>query len=103
MKKKLAVNGKVVKKNGQCVWIRPKYTKKFTRELPAGKKIIRMGGAQIIDRFWSHLRGFMEFRQVKVGSAQTSVRTRSAQWDYWRRDQDLWVETGKRLKRLAKK
>ncbi|CAE8585700.1 unnamed protein product [Polarella glacialis] len=103
MKKKLAVNGKVVKKNGQCVWIRPKYTKKFTHELPAGKKIIRMGGAQIIDRFWSHLRGFMKFRQVKVGSAQTSVRTRSAQWDYWRRDQDLWVETGKRLKRLAKK
>ncbi|CAE8603513.1 unnamed protein product, partial [Polarella glacialis] len=103
MNKKLVMNVKVVKKNGRCVWIKPKYTKKFTRLLPSGKKIIRMGGAQIIDRFWSHLRGSMKSRQVKVGSAQTSVRIRSAQWDYWHRDEDLWVETGKMLKRLVKK
>ncbi|CAE8680848.1 unnamed protein product [Polarella glacialis] len=103
MKKKLVVNGKVVKKNGLCVWIKPKYTKKFIHTLPSGKKITRMGGTQIIDRFWSHLRGFMKSRQVKVGSAKTSVRTRSAQWDYWRRGEDLWLETGKMLKRLAKK
>ena len=36
-----------------------------------------------------------------VGSKALRVRVRSAQWAYWHRGQDLWLETGRMLQRLA--
>ena len=37
----------------------------------------------------------------RVGSKALRVRVRSAQWAYWHRGQDLWLETGRMLQRLA--
>ena len=35
-----------------------------------------------------------------MGSDAFERRVRSAQWLYWHRHGDLWVETGKMLKRV---
>ena len=54
-----------------------------------------------IDRFWRHLRAYSVGRSAPVGSRALRVRVRSAQWAYWHRGQDLWLETGRMLQRLA--
>ena len=58
------------------------------------------GGAQIVDRFWQRLRGFLKARSSPVASAPLVRRIRSAQWAYWHTDEDLWLETGKMFGRL---
>ena len=99
-KKRLMKNGRPVKVHGKTVWKKPCYAMKFTHALPNGRKIVRKGGTQIIDRFWSHLRTFMRNRSTSVGSAAIKARIRSAQWDYWHRDADAWLATGEMLDRL---
>ena len=65
-------------------------------------QIIRCkGGMHIMNRFWHHLRGYLKCRSHAVGSISMNTRIRSAQWAYWHRDEDLWLETGNMLKRLG--
>ena len=48
-------------------------------------------GTQIIDRCWS----FLKLNQnSKVGSHMLKCKVRSAQYEYWLKNQDLWVATG---------
>ena len=82
-KKQLVNNGKVVKKKGKVVWVRPQYTKVFSHTLPNGRKLKCKGDTQIIDRFWRFLRAFFIGRNSRVGSAALNARVRSAQWAYW--------------------
>lgn len=101
-KTQLKRNGVVVKCNGKPVWLKPKYTKTFTHKTFQRKTVKCKGGTQIIDRFWQHLRRFLKCRSHDVGSLAMNTRIRSAQWAYWHRDEDLWLETGAMLKRLSK-
>jgi hypothetical protein len=82
---------------GKAVWIRPKYVQLFQHKLPCGKVIRAKGGTQIIDRVWSFLRDHIGKRTCKVQSTPMRNRIRSAQWCYWHRGEDLWLETGKML------
>ena len=96
-------DGKHAKRNGKCLWIQPYYTKYFEHKVPGKNKKLRcQGGTQIIDRFWSKARGFLKARTGKVGSAALRERIRSAQWDHWHKDEDLWAKTGEMLSDLAK-
>ena len=92
-KKRCLVGGKVV-------WIKPCFTKVVTHTLPDGKTLRVKAGTQIVDRFWRHLRSFLEGNSLKVNSAVIRARVRSAQWVYWYRNEDLWAHTGKLLKGL---
>eukprot|EP00959_Pyramimonas_sp_CCMP1952_P341128 7146160-Pyramimonas_sp.AAC.1 len=71
-------NGKPVKKNGRQVWVKPTYAKTFQHKLPGGKVLKCKGGAQIIDRLWQHLRGFIKTRKCAVGTMSLNCRVRSA-------------------------
>jgi len=99
--RKLVRNGKPVKKNGRFVWIKPQYTKTFTHTAASSKQIKCKGGTQVIDCFWRHLHGYLKHRSFAVRSLQFATRVRSAQWAYWHRHDDLWLETGKMLRRLS--
>ena len=99
-KKKLMKNGRPVKKNGKCVWLLPKYTRKFVHTVPnTNRKITCMGGTQIIDRFWRHLRSFLRNRAFAVGSNSLAIRVKSAQWTYWHRNESMWKATGHLLRK----
>ena len=99
-KKRLMKNGKVVKKCGKAVWIKPSYTKTFTHKAQSGKAVMCKGGTQVIDRLWQHLRSYLKHRAYAVHSRSMAIRIRSAQWAYWHRNDDLWMETGNILRRL---
>lgn len=62
-KKKILVNGKQR-------WVRPHYTKSYTHTLPNGKKIRVKAGAQVIDRFWGHVRAYLKHSPRRVGSCK---------------------------------
>ena len=100
-KKQLKRNGRVVKRNGKPVWLKPTYSKTFTHKTCQGRTVRCKGGTQIIDRFWQHLRRYMKHRAHAVGSLAMNTRIRSAQWAYWHRDEDQWLQTGAMLKRLS--
>lgn len=94
MKKKMKVNG-------VWVWIKPAFTKVVEHILPDTKKKLRAkAGTQVIDRLWRHVRSFLEGRTALVGSKTLRQRIRSAQWAYWYRGQDLWLQTGVTLQSM---
>ena len=99
-RKKLRIKGKIVKRNGNIVWIKPHYTKVFTHTLPNGKTIKVQGGTQIIDRFWRKLRASLKGNSSRVGSLALRRRIRSAQWDHWQQKKDKWAMTGEMLRAL---
>ena len=94
---------KKVKVKGKWVWKQPVYAKVVIHKLPGGQKLKVKAGSQIIDRSWrfirEHLRGFSQ----KPGSNRFAAAVRSAQWLYWNRKKDLWVETATMLKELGYK
>ena len=99
---RLKKDGQFVKTpQGKNIWLRPRFAKEFAHKLASGRIVKVMGGTQIIDRFWRHLRAYSVGRSAPVGSKALRVRVRSAQWAYWHRGQDLWLETGRMLQRLA--
>jgi hypothetical protein len=100
-KKKLVRNGRVVKRNGKPIWLKPHYTKMFTHTTSQGKRVKCKGGTQIIDRFWQHVHKHIKNRPHAVRSIGMTTRIRSAQWAYWHRDEDMWLETGEMLGRLS--
>ena len=91
---------KRVKINGKWVWRNPVYSKKFVHKLPNGSKITVKAGTQIIDRAWRFIRAKLTGFSKKPGSNSFAAAVRSAQWLYWNRDKDLWVETASMLKEL---
>ena len=56
-------------------------------------------GTQIIDRSWRYLKDRLRINQnVTVGSRLLRIQLRSAQYEYWLRGHDLWIETGSLVK-----
>ena len=92
-KKRKVVNGKVV-------WFKPKYAILVEHKLPDGKVVHAKGGTQVIDRFWQELRKHLGQRSQRVNSKTVTNRVRSAQWHYWNRGKDLWLEAGRMLTSL---
>ena len=85
---------KLIIKNGVRTWLKPKFTQVVRHMTPDGAKMYVKSGTQIIDRFWSHLRGFMQHRSAKPGTWELRRRVRMAQWTYWHRSRGLWSHAG---------
>ncbi|CAK0876284.1 unnamed protein product [Prorocentrum cordatum] len=85
---------------GKTVWVKPKYSEIKKHILPGRQHLSAKTGAQIIDRFWSHLRAHLGKRARKVNNVSMCRRIRSAQWTHWEKGQDLWVRAGEMLRAL---
>ena len=60
-----------------------------------GKKLRVKAGTQVIDRCWRFLKDRLTlYQNAKVGSLILSKKLRSAQYQYWYKNSDLWVATG---------
>jgi len=80
--------------DGRYSWTKPNYVKVSTHKLPGGQKLRTKAGTQIIDRVWRFVRDHLEGAAMVPGSATAAANVRSAQWLYWNRGKDLWLETG---------
>ncbi|OLP77357.1 hypothetical protein AK812_SmicGene42586 [Symbiodinium microadriaticum] len=87
---------KRVKRNGKFIWQHPKYVKVVTHKIPkSNKKIVVKSGTQIIDRCWRFLKDRVKVNQhTNAGSRQLCAKLRSAQYEYWYRNEDLWLKFG---------
>ena len=74
----------------------PSYVRIVTHKVPGVKKPIKCkAGTQIIDRAWKFLKDRLPLNQnCKVGSAALRAKLRSAQYEYWHKNDDLWLATG---------
>ena len=72
---------KRVKVNGKFVWKPPSY----------------VNGAQIMDRAWRFMKDRITLNQHCAAGSRLIMRMkiRNAQYLYWMRNSDLWVDTGK--------
>ena len=63
---------------------------------PRGKAIYPLQGRHPGDwQYWKFLKDRVQINQnCRVGSAALRAKLRSAQYEYWHRNQDLWVATG---------
>ena len=89
---------KRVKVQGKWRWQPPHYIRLVKHKLPGskGKTLTVKSGTQIIDRVWRYLKERVRVNQhTKAGSALLRAKLRSAQYDYWNRNMDMWVATGK--------
>ena len=78
--------------------MRAKYVQFFSHQMD-GNVVYTKGGTQIIDRCWRHIREHVGTRSSSSSGIRLfEARVRSAQWMYWKRGQDLWMETGQMLK-----
>ncbi|CAJ1382957.1 unnamed protein product, partial [Effrenium voratum] len=67
-----------------------------------GKKRVKVkgqwkwkSGTQVVDRAWKFLKDRLTINQnAKVGSSLLRAKLRSAQYQYWYRNQDMWVASG---------
>ena len=89
---------KVVMRKGKRVMLQPTYTRLSTHKLPNGKLLHTKAGSQIIDRAWRFIREHVKGNTMTPNLASTAAAVRSAQWFYWNRGKDLWIENAKMLK-----
>lgn len=87
---------KKVKVNGKWKWQAPNYVRLVSHKVPGQKARVRCkAGTQAIDRAWRFLKDRLHINQSsRVGSAALKVKLRSAQYEYWFRNHDMWVATG---------
>ena len=87
---------KRVKVKGKWMWKLPTYVRVTTHKDPkTGRKFKTKGGTQIIDRAWRFLKDRIHLNQhCRVGTPLLRAKIRSAQYEYWRRNADLWLQTG---------
>ena len=89
---------KRVKVRGKFVWKSPNFVKLVTHKLPCGKKLRVKAGTQIIDRTWRFIKDRLRLNQfTKVGGSLLRAQIRSAQYEQWHRNRDLWACTGEPL------
>ena len=84
---------KRVKKNGKWKWTPPCYVKIAKHKDPKTGKILKVkAGTQVIDRAWRFLKDRINPSQhATVGTKDLRSMIRSAQYEYWLRNQDLWL------------
>ena len=88
---------KRVKVKGKYVWPTPILVKLTTHKLPWKKNRVK-AGTQIIDRAWKFIKERLRLNQfTKVGSSLLCAHIRSAQYEYWHRNRDLWACAGQLL------
>eukprot|EP00438_Fugacium_kawagutii_P018574 Skav220205 [mRNA] locus=scaffold2858:132927:134168:+ [translate_table: standard] len=90
---------KRVKKHGKWRWTKPNFVKMKTHKLPGGKSTKVKCGTQLIDRCWK----FIKERLAKNSNSRAGTQTlhrkiRAAQYEYWRRGEDMWACTGELLR-----
>ena len=87
---------KRVKVNGKWRWKRPTFVRLVTHAIPGTKKKITVkAGTQVIDRAWRFLKERININQgCRVGSSLLRAKLRSAQYQYWYKNSDLWAATG---------
>ena len=87
---------KKVKVKGVWKWQLPKYVRLVSHSIPGSKKKMTVkAGTQVIDRAWRFLKERIVLNQsCKVGTARLRAKVRSAQYEYWHRNEDLWLCTG---------
>lgn len=85
---------------GKYVWVKPRYARVVKHPLLEGCELSVTVGTQVIDRAWRHIRSYLTGRVAKPGPKVLRQRIRSAQWAYWNRDQDLWLQTGNMFQAL---
>ena len=87
---------KRVKVKGKWMWRKPCYVKLASHKDPfTGRLIKTKGGTQIIDRAWRFLKEHITSNQnATVGSPLLRAKIRSAQYEYWHRNSDLWLACG---------
>ena len=88
---------KRVKVKGKWQWQLPHYVRVVTHKLPgtSGKTLKIKSGTQVIDRCWKFLKERVLVNQhAKAGSSLLKAKLRSAQYEYWNRNADLWVGCG---------
>eukprot|EP00438_Fugacium_kawagutii_P006208 Skav222613 [mRNA] locus=scaffold1190:71147:72257:+ [translate_table: standard] len=95
LRDRVAHKKKRVKVGTKFRWIAPKYVEMTRHKVPGSKKVIKSkSGAQIIDRCSEFLKARLNINQnCRVGSSLL-LQLCSAQYEYWRRGQGLWVDTG---------
>ena len=88
---------KRVVSKGKFLWLQPKYVQLVTHKVPGSSKTIRVkAGTQIIDRCWRFLKSRIRMNQhTNAGSKLLRSRLRSAQYEYWLKNSDLWVDCGR--------
>ena len=100
------VHGSVVHKKRRVqvgkkwVWQQPTYVKIKKVTLPGGRKVTVKIGTQIVDRGWRFVKERLRVNQrAKTGSLRIIAQIRSAQYEYWNRGKDMWLETGSLMRR----
>ena len=88
-KKRVQVKGTVRYQN-------PKYVALVKHHIPNTKKVLTVkSGTQVIDRCWRFLKDRISRNQhSKAGSKLLRAKLRSAQYEYWHKDDDLWLHSG---------
>jgi len=87
---------KRVKVKGKWVWKLPTYVRMTTHKDPkTDRKFKIKGGTQIVDRAWRFLKDRIHLNQhSRVGTPLLRAKIRSAQYEYWHRNADLWITSG---------
>ena len=68
--------------------------------LARGRKVSVKIGTQIVDRGWRFVKERLRVNQrAKTGSLRIIAQIRSAQYAYWNRGKDMWLETGSLMRR----
>ena len=96
---------KRVKVRGKWKWQVPRYVKVVEHKLPGTNKKIRVkAGTQVIGRCWRFLKERLSLNQnTKAGSSLLRSKLRSAQYQYWYKNADMWVATGSLCQWAAKR
>ena len=81
---------------GKFIWKAPDYVKVVEHRVPGRRKPLRVkAGTQIIDRAWRFMKDRISLNQhTRAGTMLLRNKIRSAQYEYWKRGTDLWLETG---------
>ena len=96
---------KRVKVDGKFRWLKPHYVKLVKHKVPSTNRTITVkSGAQIIDRAWRFLKDRIIVNQnCRAGSKALRAKLRSAQYEYWHKNDDLWLHCGMLCSQSIKK
>ena len=85
-----------MKVNGKFRWLNPKHADIVTHQILGAQKTLKVkSGSQISDRVWRFLKDRILMNQhCKAGSSLLRGKLRSVQYEYWFKNQDLWLATG---------
>ncbi|CAK0831045.1 unnamed protein product [Prorocentrum cordatum] len=94
---------KYKKVGGKRVLIPPRHVELQTHVLPSGKHLKVKSGTQIIDRAWRFIKDRLHrSATAEAGTKLLATKIRSAQCDYWRKDDDTWAKTGEMVQLIMR-